>query len=370
VQQEASTALIVSIVAVVLGALGLIGGGIGYVQGTAALRRATLTRQRATVAEEAALQARTRAEQAVRTAQSLLDRLGGVGVRSIGDVADLPTGPLVLAPRLAAGTGASAVPETEVPPPMRTPRAPETESPFGRPVTELVDVPDPASSDSTAAADVSAADPTAVPAGTGPTLLPPATGPASLPPGGSTDVPRAPEPNVGRIESAAETVPVPAPPEGEEQSDPDPEPESEVLAPPQRSATGQVNAAPRGVSPMDWAEVLRTGAIPLPSRSRGTYAAPNKAKGQPIGPVRFEIRAVGRQKFEAVNVGGVTAELAAVEGAGDDSHLVRPLELSAKSVAPGASLAFSVLRVEGRQVSVHLTWMSGGDEEQAELAVP
>jgi hypothetical protein len=138
---------------------------------------------------------------------------------------------------------------------------------------------------------------------------------------------------------------------------------------PERSATGQVNARGQQVS-MDWAEALRTGAIPLPSRSRRSYAAPSKAAGQPLGPPRFEIRAVGRQKYEAVNVGGATAEQAELEGAGDDSHLVRPVEARPKPVEPGGSLAFSVLRVEGRKPSVHLRWMLGGDEEQAVLPLP
>ncbi|MGT2425211.1 hypothetical protein [Amnibacterium kyonggiense] len=138
----------------------------------------------------------------------------------------------------------------------------------------------------------------------------------------------------------------------------------------QRSSTGQVTAGTRGTAPMDWAEALRTGAIPLPARSRGTYSAPSKAKGQPLGPPRFEIRAVGRQRYEAINVGGATAEQASLEGAGDDSHLVRPVEARPKPVVPGSSLAFSVLRVEGRDVAVRIMWMLNGDEEQIELPVP
>ena len=59
-----------------------------------------------------------------------------------------------------------------------------------------------------------------------------------------------------------------------------------------------------------------------------------------------------------------------MEGAGDDRLLVRPLETRTKLVEPGGTLAFSVLRVEGRKVSVHLTWLSGGEEQQAELPVP
>ena len=121
---------------------------------------------------------------------------------------------------------------------------------------------------------------------------------------------------------------------------------------------------------MDWAEALRTGAIPLPSRSRGTYAAPAKSKPKEPGPALFEIRAVGRQKYEAINVGGVTAEQAAVEGAGEDRHLVRPVETRAKPVQPGQALAFSVLRVEGRTVSVHVTWLAAGSQQQAELPLP
>ena len=85
---------------------------------------------------------------------------------------------------------------------------------------------------------------------------------------------------------------------------------------------------------------------------------------------RFEIRAVGRQRYEAVNVGGATAEQAAVEGAGEDRHLVRPVETRAKPVQPGESLAFSVLRVEGRTVSVHVTWLAAGSEQQVELPLP
>lgn len=121
---------------------------------------------------------------------------------------------------------------------------------------------------------------------------------------------------------------------------------------------------------MDWAEALRTGAIPLPSRSRGTYAAPKKAAGQPMGPARFEIRAVGRQKYEAVNIGGATAEQAAVEGTGEDGHLVRPMDPRAKAVTSGAALSFSVLRVEGRRVTVRVSWLERGEERFEELPVP
>jgi hypothetical protein len=407
VQQEASTALIVAIVAVVLGALGLIGGVIGYVQGTAALRRATLIRQRAAAAEEAALQAKLQTEQAVRTTQSLLDRFNGVGTRAIDDVADLPTGPLVLPPRAVPALPAVdgfAAPPVPAPSSARTSslpmpdwalqRDPEPEpaSPFARPSTGPV----------WTGSDI--VPPTAGPApeaDTGSIQLAPSTGPIATdaaepaPSSGTAEI----EPSAGVTSLQTETVSRPAdeaepaaeprraaeaepvlddepPPDGETApaagaaSEPDPAPDEEGVVPPQRSSTGQVNAAPRGISPMDWAEVLRTGAIPLPSRSRGTYAAPPKAKGQPMGPARFEIRAVGRQKYEAVNVGGVTAEQAVVEGAGDDRHLVRPVETRAKSVAPGASVAFSVLRVEGRQVSVHLSWMAGGDDAEVELPVP
>lgn len=310
--QNASVALIASIVAVVIGALGLVGGVIGYVQGTAALRRATLIRQRASAAEEAALQARTQAEQSARIAQSVLDRLNALGVRSLGDVADQPTGPLILPAR---------VPPQETPTPTSLPAAPP---------------PPPAT------------PPTPAP----PADPPPPDPPAPDPPAPDSVTPAPPAPDL------PPRAVVPPVEEGEE-------------ATPSRSATGQVTAGGQESPPMDWAEVLRTGAIPLPARSRGTYSAPAKrSKQAPTGPARFEIRAVGRQRYEAVNTGGTTAEQAAVAGTGEDRHLVSPLETRAKPVPPGAALAFSVLRVEGRNVSVRVSWLAAGAEERVELPLP
>lgn len=310
--QNASVALIASIVAVVLGSLGLVGGVIGYVQGTAALRRATLIRQRASAAEEAALQARTQAEQSARIAQSVLDRLNALGVRSLGDVADQPTGPLILPARV---------------PPQET-RTPTPAPPADSPPPADPPAPDPPAPDSVT-----------------PDPPPRAVAPA--------------EGGAGSGDSVTKSL------------DPAPPVEAEEEATPVRSATGQVTAGGQESPPMDWAEVLRTGAIPLPARSRGTYSAPAKrSKQAPTGPARFEIRAVGRQRYEAVNTGGTTAEQAAVAGTGEDRHLVSPLETRAKPVPPGAALAFSVLRVEGRNVSVRVSWLAAGAEERVELPLP
>lgn len=367
----ASGALIAAIIAVVLGALGLIAGVVGYVQGSAALRRATLIRQRASAAEEAALQAKAQAEQSARTVQSVLDRLNALQVRSLGDVADQPTGPLILPSRVPPPRdGVPGSEDVDGSPDPGTPAGPGTASP---------DAPPPAPSVRTRTDDIEVPPYAAV---TGNTPVASATMPTT--PSSVTDpVPVASAPNP---EPALEPDPIPQPepepqsepasaPESTPQSEPVPQPEPEPEPDPEpeptvRSATGQITAGGAGSYPLDWAEALRTGAIPLPPRSRGTYTAPDKAKGQPTGPARFEIRAVGRQKYEAVNIGSVTAEQAAVEGAGDDRHLVRPVEARAVPVQPGASLAFSVLRVEGRKVSVHLTWLSAGSEEQAELPLP
>ena len=365
----AQGALIAAIIAVVLGALGLVGGVIGYVQGSAALRRATLIRQRASAAEEAALQAKTQAEQSARTVQNILDRLNALQVRSLGDVADLPTGPLILPSRFAPPVTTG---EVRVPP--VSPYAPPP--PALRAAASIRDIAVPPTT-----------GPTPVAPTTGPTSLPRVAGPASVTaePGPEPESESEPEPEpepavesepapkavaqpVATPEPAVEPQPSHEPepsPEPAPAEEPEPEPE-----PPVRSATGQIVAGGAAAHPLDWAEALRTGAIPLPPRSRGTYTAPDKAKGQPTGPARFEIRAVGRQRYEAVNVGSVTAEQATVEGAGDDSHLIRPVEARAKPVQPGASLAFSVLRVEGRSVSVHLSWLSAGSEEQVVLPLP
>lgn len=362
----ASGALIAAIIAVVLGALGLIAGVVGYVQGSAALRRATLIRQRASAAEEAALQAKAQAEQSARTVQSVLDRLNALQVRSLGDVADQPTGPLILPSRVPPPRdGVPGSEDADGSPDPGTPAGSGTASPYAPP---------PAPSARARTDDVESppfaavTGNTPVASTTGPTTPSSVTGPVPAASAPDTDSEPAHEPD-----PIPQSEPEPEPeqpelvpqPEPEPQTEPDPEPETTV-----RSATGQITAGGAGSYPLDWAEALRTGAIPLPPRSRGTYTAPDKAKGQPTGPARFEIRAVGRQKYEAVNIGSVTAEQAAVEGAGDDRHLVRPVEARAIPVRPGASLAFSVLRVEGRKVSVHLTWLSAGSEEQAELPLP
>lgn len=324
--QNASVALIASIVAVVLGALGLVGGVIGYVQGTAALRRATLIRQRASAAEEAALQARTQAEQSARIAQSVLDRLNALGVRSLGDVADQPTGPLILPARVPPQEPLTPLPTATPSPPAPSPPIPDPPA----------DPPPPADSP---APDPPTPDPPT------PDLPPRAVAPSEGGAGSGDSVTKSPDP----------ATPV----------------EAEEEATPGRSATGQVTAGGQESPPMDWAEVLRTGAIPLPARSRGTYSAPAKrSKQAPTGPARFEIRAVGRQRYEAVNTGGTTAEQAAVAGTGEDRHLVSPLETRAKPVPPGAALAFSVLRVEGRNVSVRVSWLAAGTEERVELPLP
>lgn len=143
-----------------------------------------------------------------------------------------------------------------------------------------------------------------------------------------------------------------------------------------RTTGRQVSAGAQAAPQLNWAEALRTGAIPLPAVSRGTYAAPAKgprrrtAPSSPSpAPARFEIRHVGRQRFEATNVGGTTAEDALLEGTGEDRHLVSPVETRPKAVLPGAALAFSVLRVEGRSVSVLVTWQVGGTPTRAELPV-
>lgn len=361
----ATGALIAAVIAVVLGALGLVGGVVGYVQGSAALRRATLIRQRASAAEEAALQAKAQAEQSARTVQNVLDRLNALQVRSLGDVADQPTGPLILPSRVAppsdgvpgsGDAGRSPDPSTPAGSGSASPYAPPP-APSVRPLTDDIEVPK----------NAPVTGNTPVAATTGPTTPSSITDPVPVVSAPELAPTLEPEPTV---EPEPERQPGPAS-EPEPMPQPQPEPEIEPGPDPTvRSATGQITAGGAGAYPLDWAEALRTGAIPLPPRSRGTYTAPDKAKGQPTGPARFEIRAVGRQKYEAVNIGSVTAEQAAVEGAGDDRHLVRPVEARAVPVQPGASLAFSVLRVEGRKVSVHLTWLSAGSEEQAELPLP
>jgi hypothetical protein len=410
VEQTASTALIAAIVAVVLAALGLVGGVIGYVQGTAALRRATLIRQRASAAEEAALQAKNQAEQAVRTAQQLVDRLNALQVRQIGDVADLPTGPLILPSRVppssaepmrpeASGTRADRAPYR---PPVRTGPVPVA----AESVPAALPDPDPVIAPLSTATgptpfitgplpvvepESTTAGP--VPTGTGPVPRP---DPSAPPPASTGSLPVAP-----RVESTAtgsvptptgspESAPAPvaaprtgssrvvaAPVEGAEPvADEQATAESEAVEeePPTaaRSATGQVTAGLQAAPPMDWQEALRTGAIPLPTVSRGTYAAPRKKSDRdPAAPIRFELRAVGRQSYEAVNLGGFTAEQAVVEGTGDDRHLVRPASSKPSAVEPGKALAFSVTRVEGRRISVRVTWLRpNGRPTSVELPLP
>lgn len=552
-------ALILSIIAVVLGALGLVGGVIGYVQGTAALRRATITRQRAASAEEAALQARAQAEQSARVAQDALDRLGRLQVRSLGDVADLPTGPLILPPRVAPiaasppftappviaptapralsdssgldSTWSAAIPFPSVIPESTerdqqtadvataaatdgdagpddgsTPETPESEgaeatpgageesgaaapgtddrerdaapadeSAAEMPPADPADAAQPATARDAAASGLDRADadsdephfddstaellapgePTpeepaddaaeadAIGDMSEPTAdVPPADVPPSdeatadvLPAGDATsdvspadeatadvspadDAPAdeaaddAPEDDATADEAApieagdderAPVAPDPTGPVAEASSgDPDaadsaavaptggvsdssnlavdavestagepspptePDPEAPVSA--LRSDTARVTAVGGEAPPMDWAEALRTGAIPLPSRSRGTYAAPDEnAKPPRRGPARFELRAVSRQQFEAVNMGAEAAPNAIVEGVGDDRHLIHPLDARPVTVLPGRSLVFSVLRVDGRHVSVHISWDRDGERAETEL---
>ncbi|WP_375388062.1 hypothetical protein [uncultured Amnibacterium sp.] len=401
----ASAALITSIVAVVLAALGLVGGVIGYVQGTAALRRATLIRQRATAAEEAALQARTQAEQAVRSAQQIVDRLNALQVRSLGDVADQPTGPLMLPSRLVAAPLPSAfafAPPGSAPVPSSTPEPegsiarPAVEVPVAAPFASLARaepsaeprltlVPEPHPQQPDPAEDRRAEE---MPAASASAAAPEQQDPkpeSPLEPATETEREREreSEPSASATtESVEEPAPAPAPVQAPTlQRAPTPAPEplpapqpaatpAPVPAPepPARSATGQVTAGLQDSPPLDWAEALRTGAIPLPAVSRGTYSAPRKGKD---APVRFELRAVGRQRYEAVNVGGATAQQATVEGTGDDSHLVHPVETVAKAIGPGEALAFSVLRVEGRRISVRVTWLrEGGRPTSIDLPLP
>lgn len=348
-----TAALVISIVAVVIGGVGLIGGVIGYVQGTAAVARATHARQRAVVAEEEALKARAAAEATARASEALL--------RQSREAA--PRGPQQPGTALAATpeptTGATPLPETTAPPASTTgPVAVPLRHPLEVVVTpELLGL-------------KSVPSLPADPVGAG---LPQEWQPAE-----AFTVPLTPEAPAEGSEAAG--VGQQGPADEPSPSAPDqtvPEEQVALAATGEPAAEdgvaderGRVAASGQDAPTMDWAEVLRTGAIPLPSVSRGTYAPPSRRpKPTGEGPARFELRAIGRQRFEAVNVGGEPAEDARVEGAGDDPHLVRPLLARPSTVAPAAALAFSVLRVEGRRASVVVSWTREGETLRQDLAV-
>lgn len=325
-----SATLIASIVGVVLGGLGLVAGLIGYVQGSAALRRAVVTRQRAAAAEEAALQAGARAEASARAAERALDRLRDMGVDPrllvTGPTTTLEPGRVERPDEATEDASDSDVPEADDPADAGPPPAPDA-------------APEPAQRED---------------AGTesfGPDEVgdPPPTDSAE-PPGMRGEAPATD--GGGSGDDAA-----------------DPPGASDPQQPAKARTGGQVAAGEQTAPPMDWAEAVRTGSIPLPARSRGTYAAPRRTPKAEPAPVRFEVRAVGRQRYEAVNVGDVDAVDAIVEGIGDDGHLVRPLAITPATVAPQGALAFSVLRVEGRPPVAQVRWRRDGDTAAQDLRI-